>query len=598
MNEHEKELEQQGSGGKIYTGEGFVPSEQPQQRTPRHSASTEDHPQRRSEVLREEEAKQRSLAESERMARKEGFSSRERLTEKRKTSSREKSAKEESSSNREQLVKEEKVSDRERLVREKRSQDRERLVQRTQADSDGKRPKRHMSLGRKLLCAVGAVVAVIYVGVAIYFGSHFYAGTSVYGIDCSRKTADEVKAEIADKLGDYVLTIEERENKTETISAQQIDLQYEDDGSIDQLLKDQRSYIWPVMILLRSAKGSPVAFSYDVSMAKQCVSDLDCMDTEHMVKPLDAYIAATDTGFEVAPEVMGTTLDAERTQEAVLTALNDGLTALSLEEAGCYENPEILQDDTELQADAEAMSALASASITLDFGSEQEIVDASVIQNWITKMTNGEYVIDDVCVTDYVESLAAKYDTFGLPVEFYTSIGTVEILSGGDYGWCLDQNATAIELLEALNNGYRGTMEPVYLYQGMSHENNGIGYTYVEICISKQEMWCYEDGNLIVDTPVVTGNPNKGNATPSGGVWAVDNKQRNATLVGEGYSAPVDYWIPFNGNVGIHDLQTRAYFGGTIYLTNGSHGCVNTPYDAVQLIYNTISVGTPVIVYE
>jgi lipoprotein-anchoring transpeptidase ErfK/SrfK len=120
----------------------------------------------------------------------------------------------------------------------------------------------------------------------------------------------------------------------------------------------------------------------------------------------------------------------------------------------------------------------------------------------------------------------------------------------------------------------------------------------VEICISKQEMWCYEDGNLIVDTPVVTGNPNKGNATPSGGVWAVDNKQRNATLVGEGYSAPVDYWIPFNGNVGIHDLQTRAYFGGTIYLTNGSHGCVNTPYDAVQLIYNTISVGTPVIVYE
>ena len=56
--------------------------------------------------------------------------------------------------------------------------------------------------------------------------------------------------------------------------------------------------------------------------------------------------------------------------------------------------------------------------------------------------------------------------------------------------------------------------------------------------------------------------------------------------------------MPFNGDVGIHDMQTRAYFGGTIYLTNGAHGCVNTPYEQAQTIFNTASVGTPVIVYE
>ena len=111
-------------------------------------------------------------------------------------------------------------------------------------------------------------------------------------------------------------------------------------------------------------------------------------------------------------------------------------------------------------------------------------------------------------------------------------------------------------------------------------------------------MWCYKDGVCIVYTPVVTGNPNKGNATPSNGVWSIDAKMQNYTLVGEGYRLPVDFWMPFNGNVGIHDMQTRAYFGGTIYLTNGSHGCINTPYANAKTIYENVSIGTPVIVYD
>ena len=102
----------------------------------------------------------------------------------------------------------------------------------------------------------------------------------------------------------------------------------------------------------------------------------------------------------------------------------------------------------------------------------------------------------------------------------------------------------------------------------------------------------------MVDTPVVTGNPNKGDATPAGGVWAIDAKMQEYVLTGEGYEAPVDYWMPFNGDIGIHDMQNRWEFGGTIYLSNGSHGCVNTPYDAAQTIYNIVSIGTPVVVYD
>ena len=49
--------------------------------------------------------------------------------------------------------------------------------------------------------------------------------------------------------------------------------------------------------------------------------------------------------------------------------------------------------------------------------------------------------------------------------------------------------------------------------------------------------------------------------------------------------------------IGLHDLTSRSAFGGNIYITNGSHGCVNTPLDAVRQIFEVVSYGFPVIVY-
>lgn len=451
---------------------------------------------------------------------------------------------------------------------------------------------------RRFFIAMGSVIGVLYIAVAVYFGFHFYEDTVIYGVDCSQKTVDQVKLEVADRLDEYVLTVECREGKTETISADQIALEFVDNNSIDQMLRAQHCYIWPIMMLLERSPMVSVAFSYDEVKAEQVLASMSCMDTFLSVAPQDAYIGTTDTGFEVVPEVMGTTLDQAKTLDTVLAALDSGAVTVSLDEEDCYVNPKLYSDDEELNADAEAMSELARAYITYDFGTQQEVIHAPVIKDWIVELADGSFVIDDICVTEYVENLAAKYDTFGLPVDFYTSIGTTETLSGGDYGWCIDQDATIVALLNALADGYQGVMEPVYLFSAMSHENGGIGYTYVEICISQQRMWCYENGNLIVDTPVVTGNPNRDWGTPSGGVWAIDAKKRDAILEGEGYEEPVDYWMPFNDNIGIHDFQERYHFGGSIYLSNGSHGCVNTPYDAVQKIFNAVSIGTPVIVYE
>ncbi len=119
--------------------------------------------------------------------------------------------------------------------------------------------------------------------------------------------------------------------------------------------------------------------------------------------------------------------------------------------------------------------------------------------------------------------------------------------------------------------------------------------TYVEVCISQQRMWFFKNGKLIVDTPVVTGTKYV-NDTPKG-YFSMYQRATDTVLTGPGYASPVDYWMAFCGGCGIHDASWRSSFGGSIYTYNGSHGCVNTPYNAVRTIYNNTTYGTPVIVY-
>ena len=113
----------------------------------------------------------------------------------------------------------------------------------------------------------------------------------------------------------------------------------------------------------------------------------------------------------------------------------------------------------------------------------------------------------------------------------------------------------------------------------------------------KQQLWFYKDGKLINQGPVVTGNPNRGYATVLG-VYMINYKQKDATLRGPGYEAKVTYWMPFSGNMGLHDASWRYRFGGDIYERNKTHGCVNSPLYLARTIYESIDEGTPVIIYK
>ena len=123
------------------------------------------------------------------------------------------------------------------------------------------------------------------------------------------------------------------------------------------------------------------------------------------------------------------------------------------------------------------------------------------------------------------------------------------------------------------------------------------GKTFVDINKSQQKLYYYVNGELVFETPIVTGNVKKGHTSPSG-TFSVKGKARNRTLRGKGYASFVKYWVPIVNNIGIHDASWRSSFGGNIYKTNGSHGCINVPPANMPALYDALSVGTTVIVHD
>lgn len=121
-----------------------------------------------------------------------------------------------------------------------------------------------------------------------------------------------------------------------------------------------------------------------------------------------------------------------------------------------------------------------------------------------------------------------------------------------------------------------------------------IGNTYIEVDISEQNMKYYENNKEKLSTSVVTGKDSTPTVT---GIFDVYAKASDYTMHGVDYTAHADYVLKFYQAYYIHD-SNRSYYGGEIYHNNGSHGCVNTPYEKVKKLYNMVDVNTPVLVHK
>ncbi len=467
------------------------------------------------------------------------------------------------------------------------------------------RKKKSFPLTEAIIATGVALTAVTGMGVGYYiykgkeYETTFFPSTKINGIDASDKTVDEMEELIAAQVDDYELTLVKRGGDTEKIKGKDIGLSTVFDGELEQYLSEQEPMEWMLHLTERKNHEINATVVYDEDKLTEKLDSLGMFDEEQVQKPQNAYLSEyiPGQGYEIVPEQQGNSLDKDKVEEFVKTALQNLDSKLVLDELDVYEKPAITADNEELQEQTQRLNHYQDMSIIYEFGDKQEVLDGDTISQWVTLGEDGTAQVDREAVAAYVKDLASSYNTAYQKKVLKTSYGPTVEITKGSYGWRIDQDEETEALYQILLSGESQAREPIYLQKAASHGENDYGDTYVEINLTAQHLYFYKNGQLLVESDFVSGNQSRGYDTPSG-AYPLTYKQRNATLRGENYATPVSYWMPFNGNIGMHDASWRGSFGGNIYKTNGSHGCVNLPPSVAKTIFENIEAGMPVLCYH
>lgn len=463
------------------------------------------------------------------------------------------------------------------------------------------------------------IVLVLLVGAygagGFYFSQHFLPGTTLNNTDVSGLTLDQAKSRLLASSENYMLTLQEQNYNQETIDGSDVGLTADVSDKFNSLLDSQSGPDW-ILNYFRDKnyilEEGTISYSYDNDMLEKIIDGLECVDPQYPVEAQDAEVVLMDGEFKIIPESVGNIAHRDVLEEKIKYAIETQQSSINLEEEGIYDMPKVYDDDEDLIAKKAACDEIVDMTLTFQFGMREETVDIQTIVDWIKvdKNGSGEYELktNDDKIKEYVNYLSETYDTYQKPKTFTAHSGSVVEITTGDYGWKLNQETT-LEKLKALVLAKQsatveltsGSEDSVEWWERMAvgYDSNGNDYygtTYAEVSIDEQHMWMYQDGEVVLETDVVTGNPNLGNDTPKG-AFKIRYHAKDATLRGPGYATRVAYWMVFADDVGFHDATWQSYFGGTRYLTNGSHGCVNMPLDQAGKLYDLIYDGMPVFVY-
>lgn len=441
-----------------------------------------------------------------------------------------------------------------------------------------------------------SILLIIYLSTSLYFMKRFYFGTKINGVSVTGKTTEDIEADILAESEAYILKLKQRGNIEENINGSDIEYKYNLENKIEDLKDNQSAFGWIYGVFNTSDYKLEKKVSYNDELLKKKFRSLNCFKNDNIIKPESAKIEYENKEYVIKEEIQGNKVNKDILYKKVKEALNNKVDEINLEEIECYEKPKYTVASKEVVNAKNTLDKYIGSVITHKFGDNKEVLNGDSIHNWLHIDNNFKVSIDEEKAREYVNSLSIKYDTYGATRNFKTSIGTTVNVSGGDYGWLINYSEETEALINAIKDGKKEERQPIYAQTAVAYGANDFGNTYVEINLTTQHIWFYNDGVLITEGPMVSGNADSKHATPPG-IYSLTYKEKNATLRGENYAAPVSYWMPFNGDIGIHDATWRSKFGGQIYITDGSHGCINTPYDVASKIFEYITQGTPVICY-
>jgi hypothetical protein len=488
------------------------------------------------------------------------------------------------------------------------------------------------------------LMAALYFALGLYYRGGFPCFTWINGIYCTGKSVSEVNAELLENSPYDGIAIMDRSGARLFVSSADADLSMDYTGALTEVFRNTDPLKWGVYAF----KNLSCEYEPDVMLNRDKVAEM-ISDWEIFIDPSDlkCSIEKTEDGY-VLENAFITLPEKERIVDKVYESMLSRQSVLDLTECDdCYTQLDVRSSDQDKVNVFSKLDVIQNCNVTYDLEGAKITLDKNKASNFVltqrdyeaaleekTSKSNpglGHFIIageekglperEDIKIvegivtdTDYnpivseskmyafFQNLADSHDTSWMMDEYRKGVSNTIILnstSRGD-GSIFDIKSEFDHLKDRMLTGAANGTEERELKLSDSavvyDANEKLGKTYIEVDMGKQMLYYYVDGELNMDMPVVTGNVNRSRGTPTG-IYPVYNKRYHTYLRGVDYVSYVNYWLGVNKGVGIHDANWRSKFGEEIYKSDGSHGCINCPYDSVEVLWDVVDVGTPVILY-
>lgn len=493
------------------------------------------------------------------------------------------------------------------------------------------------SRGRRVLIALGVVLAVLviaYGGGVVLFGNVCYPNTVIADTDVSLMTRDTAISRVRSSAEGYRLTVE-GDGFTWTFDPESASEVIDAEAAVDRTIGANDPFEWPVRLVeaLSNTDSNAAVESSADGGEEVSLDQIDLpqgFDRDAFLADLDAALDAfneTRTGtfdaagaydadagkFTLEKARSNQKLDKEAIEVAALRAISTLSKNVALDE-GSFVPLAGGASESELRAAIDQANSLIGTDVDLKMGgSVVATLDGATFVQWMTFDESLKPTLSTEPLAQWVRDLAeTKLDTIGCQRTYARPDGKVVTVSGGTYGWNSDEQQLVKLLQEAVANKQVGeidipTLQNAAVWTAKGEKDWG---AYCDIDLTEQHCRYYDaSGNILWESGCVTGNPNEGDATPTG-VYILNAKRQNETLIGmdmdkdgePDYRSPVAYWMLFVGNlIGLHDASWQSasvFTNPTAYLWAGSHGCINLPTDKAGELYNLIQVGDCVVVHN
>lgn len=454
--------------------------------------------------------------------------------------------------------------------------------------------------------AIVLLLVSAYFSLAYYYSQGFTCGVWVNGVYCTGFNVKDVNKMLADKNDYKSVEITDKNGEVFVINAEDVDFCLEYTQQLEEIKQKQDPMNWLQYYMEPCYYEIEPQIVFSEEKVIEILNEASFMHNGIYDVKNTAVVKWTSDGYVLEDETEELLIK-WKAQDAVIDAISNRVRSVNLYEARCYGDLIKTEEMNQAYALWDKISAFQDFQVTYQMGEEKVYLDEGDVAKWMLRDEagnlvfdeNGELILDESKVYAYTQSLSDKYDTVGQPRMFQTTDGREVLIEFSKYGNDLDEKKEAEALIEAFYNDDTGRVrEPAYKLKAKSQGSNDIGGTYVEVDMTAQRLYFYQDYELKLESGVVTGNMRLHHDTPAM-IAPIYYKQKNRVLRGDNYASFVYYWMAFYRGYGLHDATWRreSEFGGDTYLRNGSHGCVNLPKAVAAELYDYVEVGTPVITY-